>query len=418
MSAGTFRSLRVRNYRLFAAGQVVSLSGTWAQRVAQDWLVLELSPNPALALGITTGLQFLPVLLFGLYGGVLADRYDKRRMLIGAQIAMGVLALVLGLLDLTHVVVLWHVYVLAFLLGLASVVDTPARQAFVSEIVGAQEMPNAVSLNSATFNSARIVGPALAGVAINVVGTSAVFLANAVSYVAVIAALAAMRPAELFPSTRLARQAGQLREGLAYVRARPDLLVPIVLVFMVGTFGLNFQITLALIAKQTFHAGAGSFGLLTSALAVGSLAGALFSAHREGPPTHRVLFTAALAFGLLEVAVGFAPSYLITALLLLPTGAAVLTLTTTANSLVQLGCTPQVRGRVMALYILVFLGGTPVGAPVVGAVAEAYGPRSSLWVGGLVCAVSAVAAALWLRRARRRVVVPQRAPQDCLSYQA
>jgi len=417
MSAGTFRSLRVRNYRLFAAGQVVSLSGTWAQRVAQDWLVLELSPNPALALGITTGLQFLPVLLFGLYGGVLADRYDKRRMLIGAQIAMGVLALVLGLLDLTHVVVLWHVYVLAFLLGLASVVDTPVRQAFVSEIVGAQEMPNAVSLNSATFNSARIVGPALAGVAINLVGTSAVFLANAVSYVAVIAALAAMRPAELFPSTRLVRQAGQLREGLAYVRARPDLLVPIVLVFMVGTFGLNFQITLALIAKQTFHAGAGSFGLLTSALAVGSLVGALLSAHREGPPTHRVLFTAALAFGLLEVAVGFAPSYPVTALLLLPTGAAVLTLTTTANSLVQLGCTPQVRGRVMALYILVFLGGTPAGAPVVGAVAEAYGPRSSLWVGGLVCAVSAVAAALWLRRARR-LVVPELLPQDSLSYQA
>ena len=417
MSAGTFRSLRVRNYRLFAAGQVVSLSGTWAQRVAQDWLVLELSPNPALALGITTGLQFLPVLLFGLYGGVLADRYDKRRMLIGAQVAMGVLALVLGLLDLTHVVVLWHVYVLAFLLGLASVVDTPVRQAFVSEIVGAQEMPNAVSLNSATFNSARIVGPALAGVAINLVGTSAVFLANAVSYVAVIAALAAMRPAELFQSTRLARQAGQLREGLAYVRARPDLLVPIVLVFMVGTFGLNFQITLALIAKQTFHAGAGSFGLLTSALAVGSLVGALLSAHREGPPTHRVLFTAALAFGLLEVAVGFAPSYLITALLLLPTGAAVLTLTTTANSLVQLGCTPQVRGRVMALYILVFLGGTPVGAPVVGAVAEAYGPRSSLWVGGLVCAVSAVAAALWLRRATR-LVAPELLPHDSLSYQA
>ena len=417
MSAGTFRSLRVRNYRLFAAGQVVSLSGTWAQRVAQDWLVLELSPNHALALGITTGLQFLPVLLFGLYGGVLADRYDKRRMLIGAQIAMGVLALVLGLLDLTHVVVLWHVYVLAFLLGLASVVDTPVRQAFVSEIVGAQEMPNAVSLNSATFNSARIVGPALAGVAINVVGTSAVFLANAVSYVAVIAALAAMRPAELFPSTRLARQAGQLREGLAYVRARPDLLVPIVLVFMVGTFGLNFQITLALIAKQTFHAGAGSFGLLTSALAVGSLVGALLSAHREGPPTHRVLFTAALAFGLLEVAVGFAPSYPVTALLLLPTGAAVLTLTTTANSLVQLGCTPQVRGRVMALYILVFLGGTPVGAPVVGAVAEAYGPRSSLWVGGLVCAVSAVAAALWLRRATR-LVAPELLPHDSLSYQA
>jgi MFS family permease len=406
MISGTFRSLRARNYRLFAAGQVVSLSGTWAQRVAQDWLVLELSPNPGLALGITTGLQFLPVLLFGLYGGVLADRYDKRRMLIGAQIAMGVLALVLGLLDLTHVVVLWHVYVLAFMLGLASVVDTPVRQSFVSEIVGAQDMPNAVSLNSATFNSARIVGPAIAGVAISQVGTAYVFLGNAVSYVAVIGALLAMRAAELYPSTRVARQAGQLREGLAYVRHRPGLLVPIVLVFMVGTFGLNFQITLALIAKKTFHSGAGSFGLLTSALAAGSLLGALQTAHRSGPPSRRVLFGAAFVFGLLEVAVGFAPSYGVTVALLVPTGAAVLTFTTTANSLVQLGCSSQVRGRVMALYILVFLGGTPIGAPVIGALAEAYGPRSSLWVGGVVCALSAVAGALWLRARTRQVLEP------------
>lgn len=404
--SSTFRSLRVRNYRLFATGQVVSLSGTWAQRIAQDWLVLQIAPNPGLALGITTGLQFLPMLLFGLYGGVLADRYDKRKLLVGAQAAMGVLALVLGVLDLSGAVQLWHVYVLAFLLGLASVVDTPVRQAFVSEIVGPAEMPNAVSLNSATFNLSRIVGPAIAGIAINSVGTGWVFLGNAVSYVAVLAGLLAMRPRELQRTGRVVRGKGQLREGLAYVRSRPELLVPIVLVFMVGTFGLNFQITLALVAKQVYDRGAGSFGLLTSMLALGSLLGALQSARRTGPPRTRVLLGSALAFGLLEVVAGLAPSYAVLAVLLVPTGAAVLTFTTTANSLVQLGSSPEVRGRVMALYVLVFLGGTPIGAPVIGAVAQAAGPRSSLLVGGLVCAVSAVVGAVYLTRSRRLVVVP------------
>jgi len=404
--ASTFRSLRVRNYRLFATGQVVSLSGTWAQRIAQDWLVLQIAPNPGLALGITTGLQFLPMLLFGLYGGVLADRYDKRTLLVWAQAAMGVLALVLGVLDLSGAVQLWHVYALAFLLGLASVVDTPVRQAFVSEIVGPAEMPNAVSLNSATFNLSRIVGPAIAGIAINSVGTGWVFLGNAVSYVAVLAGLLAMRPGELQRTSRVVRGKGQLREGLAYVRSRPDLLVPIALVFMVGTFGLNFQITLALVAKQVYERGAGSFALLTSMLAVGSLLGALQSARRVGPPRTRVLLGSALAFGLLEVVAGLAPSYAVLAVLLVPTGAAVLTFTTTANSLVQLGSSPEVRGRVMALYVLVFLGGTPIGAPVIGAVAQAAGPRSSLLVGGLVCAVSAVVGAVYLTRSRRLVVVP------------
>ena len=404
--SSTFRSLRVRNYRLFATGQVVSLSGTWAQRIAQDWLVLQIAPNPGLALGITTGLQFLPMLLFGLYGGVLADRYDKRKLLVGAQAAMGVLALVLGVLDLSGAVQLWHVYVLAFLLGLASVVDTPVRQAFVSEIVGPAEMPNAVSLNSATFNLSRIVGPAIAGIAINSVGTGWVFLGNSVSYVAVLAGLLAMRPRELQRTGRVVRGKGQLREGLAYVRCRPELLVPIVLVFMVGTFGLNFQITLALVAKQVYDRGAGSFGLLTSMLALGSLLGALQSARRTGPPRTRVLLGSALAFGLLEVVAGLAPSYAVLAVLLVPTGAAVLTFTTTANSLVQLGSSPEVRGRVMALYVLVFLGGTPIGAPVIGAVAQAAGPRSSLLVGGLVCAVSAVVGAVYLTRSRRLVVVP------------
>jgi MFS family permease len=402
----TFRSLRVRNYRLFATGQVVSLSGTWAQRVAQDWLVLLIAPNPGVALGITTALQFLPMLLFGLYGGVLADRYDKRRLLLGAQAAMGVLALLLGVLDLTGAVELWHVYALAFALGLASVVDTPVRQSFVSELVGPDDLPNAVSLNSATFNSARIVGPALAGLAISGVGTGWVFIANALSYAAVLGGLARIRTSELWPSSRQARAKGQMREGLRYVRERPELYVPLVLVFMVGTFGLNFQITLALVAKQVFHASAGAFGLLTSCLALGSLLGALLSARRRGPPRSRTMFTAALAFGVLELVVGLAPSFPAMALLLVPTGIAVLIFTTTANALVQLGCAPEVRGRVMALYVLVFLGGTPVGAPLIGLLAEHQGPRASLLIGGIVVALSALAAAAFLTRARGLLIEP------------
>ncbi|MCW2714516.1 MAG: major facilitator superfamily 1 [Frankiales bacterium] len=402
----TFRSLRVRNYRLFAGGQVISLSGTWGQRVAQDWLVLELSDNSGVALGITTALQFLPVLLFGLYGGVLADRYDKRRLLIGAQVAMGVLALVLAALDLTGAVALWHVFALAFALGMASAIDTPVRQAFVAEMVGPEDLPNAVSLNSATFNAARIVGPALAGVAIAAAGTGWVFLVNGLSYLAVLAGLRAMRPAELQPSARLARGKGQLREGVAYVRSRPDLLVPLVLVFMVGTFGLNFQITLALVVKEVFDRGAGAYGLLTSMLALGSLLGALVSARRRGPPRQRTLFAAVLAFGLLEVLVGLSPTYELMALLLVPTGVAVLTFTTTANSIMQLGSDPQVRGRVMALYILVFLGGTPVGAPLIGALAEAFGPRSSLVLGGAVTALSGLVAAVVMVRLRELRLEP------------
>jgi MFS family permease len=394
----TFRSLKVRNYRLFASGQVVSLSGTWAQRVAQDWLVLDLSHNSGVALGITTGLQFLPMLLFGLYGGVLADRYDKRRLLIWAQVSMGLLALVLGLLDLADVVRLWHVYALAFLLGLASVIDTPVRQAFVVEMVGPDDLPNAVSLNSATFNVSRILGPAVAGVAINSVGTAPVFLANAVSYIAVVVGLLAIRRADLFDVHRVARAKGQLREGLTYVRANPHLYVPIALIAVVGMFGLNFQITLALIAKQTFHMGAGSYGALSAMLATGSLVGALASARRSTPPSPRILYGSALAFGILEVLTGLAPTYFLMAVLLVPTGAAVLTFTTTANATVQLSSAPHMRGRVMALYVLVFLGGTPLGAPVIGAVAEVLGPRSSLLIGGAVSAVAAVGARLYLQR--------------------
>jgi MFS family permease len=396
----TFRSLRVRNYRLFASGQVVSLSGTWAQRVAQDWLVLGLTDNSGTALGVVTALQFLPVLLFGLYGGLLADRYDKRRLLVGAQASMGVLALVLGVLDATGSVELWHVYALAFGLGMATVVDTPTRQAFVSEMVGPADLPNAVSLNSATFNVSRIIGPALAGVVIAQWGTSWVFLGNAASYVAVISGLAMMRTQDLQRSVPPPRQPGQLREGLRYVRERRELAVPILLVFLVGTFGLNFQITLSLVAKQVFHRGASEFGLLTSAFAVGSLIGALASA-RRGAPTARRMVAAAAVFGVLEVVVGLAPTFDTMMLLLVPTGVAVLTFTTTANALVQLGTDAAVRGRVMSLYVLVFLGGTPIGAPVIGVVAEHLGPRASLTIGGAVCTLAALGAGALLSERQR-----------------
>jgi MFS family permease len=312
-----------------------------------------------------------------------------------------VLALSLAALDLSGVVQLWHVYVLAVGLGIATAVDTPTRQAFVSEMVGADDLANAVSLNSVAFNSSRIVGPALAGLAIAAFGTGWVFLANGLSYAAVIAGLMMMRASELFEPTRQKAQKGQVREGLRYVRERRHLAVPIMLVFMIGTFGLNFQITLALIANDVFHTGASSFGLLTAAFAFGSLLGALGSARRSGPPTAERMLAAALIFGVLEVVVGLAPTFPSMMLLLVPTGAAVLTFTTTANSLVQLGSEAAVRGRVMALYVLVFLGGTPVGAPVVGWVAEHYGPRTSLTVGGAVCVVSALVAARALPNRQR-----------------
>ena len=392
-----FRSLRVRNYRVFATGQIVSLTGTWAQRVAQDWLVLELSGDSGIALGIVTGLQFLPLLLFGLYGGVLADRYDKRRILVAAQAVMAVQALVLGLVVAFGAAQLWHVYVLAAMLGIATAVEIPARQSFVVEMVGPEDLPNAISLNSAMFNTARIVGPAIAGLAIAAAGTAPVFLANAVSYLAVMAGLLSLRSAELSRATPLVRERGQLVEGLRYVRNRPDLLLTMVLVGVIGMFGLNFQLTLGLMAKTEFHLGAGTFGLLTSMLALGSLTGALLSARRRGPRL-RIVLGAGLLFGVLEIVAGLTPSVVLLALVLVPTGIAVITFTTAANATLQLRTESAMRGRVMGLYVLVFLGGTPVGAPIVGAIAEAFGPRFGLLVGGAVSALSAALIAVLLAR--------------------
>jgi predicted MFS family arabinose efflux permease len=317
---------------------------------------------------------------------------------------MGLQALLLGLLVLTGQVQLWQVYVLAALLGTTAAVETPARQSFVVEMVGPDDLPNALGLNAALFNSARIVGPALAGLGINLVGTGWVFLLTAASSVSVIVGLARIRVAELERVPVAVRARGQLRAGLAYVRRRADLVVPLLMVFVVGTFGLNFQLTLPLMVREVFGRGAGSFGLLSTCLAVGSLTGALLATVRTRRPRMRFLLGAALTFGLLETVTGLMPGYWALAAMLPLTGTAALTFMTACNTAVQMGVAPQFRGRVMALYLLCFFGGTPVGAPVVGWVAETFGPRTSIVVGGAVCAAVAVAvAALLARRGGLRV---------------
>ena len=394
-----FRSLRVRNYRLYAGGQLVSLTGTWMQRVAQDWLVLELT-NSGTALGIVTALQFLPSLLFGLWGGLLADRYDKRKLLLATQTGLALVALILGVLDVTGIVQYWQILVLALALGLVSAIDSPVRQSFVVEMVGPDDLTNAVGLNSTIFNSARILGPAVAGVMITAIGTGWAFVANGISSIAVLTALALMRPAELRPSPAIDRIRGQLRAGLHYVRQRQDLLLTMVLVFVVGTFGLNFQITTALLAKQVFHRSATGYGLLSTALAVGACVGAVLATRRRTRPSLLFLLLAATAFGLLEILAGSMPGFGATALMLVLVGLAMLTFTTAANSSVQLGVEATMRGRVMALYLMCFLGGTPIGAPIVGWVANTVGPRWGMIGSGLVCMAMAVGMALYLVRRR------------------
>ncbi|HET9973828.1 MAG TPA: MFS transporter, partial [Streptosporangiaceae bacterium] len=350
-----FGSLHTRNYRLFATGQVISNTGSWMQRVAQDWLVLELTRNSGTALGITTGLQFAPMVV-SMWGGVIADRYPKRYILMVTQAAMGGLALILGLLALTGWVQIWQVYALAFGLGMVTVVDNPTRQAFAAEMVGRDGMPNAIALNSAVFNLARIAGPAVAGLVIGAAGTAAAFVLNAASYGAVLISLQLMNPGALYPAERAARARGQLREALAYVRAAPALWMPLVLVFFVATFGMNFQVTTALMARGVFHAGAGAFGIASAAFAAGALGGALLAA-RRGRPSLRLLLVTSLVFSVLEIGTGMMPGFWSFLIALVPTGLAVLTFTTAANSSTQLGTAASMRGRVMGLYLLVFLGG-------------------------------------------------------------
>lgn len=393
-----FASLHTRNYRLWASGQIVSLVGTWMQRVAQDWLVLTLSGGDALALGFVAALQFGPTLVLSMWGGVLADRYDKRRIILTTQVLMAGCALVLGLLDVGGLVQLWHVYLLALALGCVSAVDAPVRQSFVVEMVGPDQLRNAVGLNSMTFNLARIVGPAVAGVLITLVGTGWVFLINVGTFAAVVVGLLAMNTAELQRALPTARAKGQLREGLRYVRGRPDIMVLLVLVFVVSTFSLNFFLTLAIMARNVFDRGADAYGLLSTMLAVGTLLGATLSARRTGRPRLRLLLASAGAFGVLELAVGLMPTYTLVALALVPAGVASLTFTTTAMTTVQMAVPPEMRGRVMGIYILCFLGGTPLGGPLLGWVANVYGGRAPIVVGGVVGVLAAVGCALWLLR--------------------
>ncbi|MBO0839340.1 MAG: MFS transporter [Sciscionella sp.] len=395
-----FGSLRVRNYRLFATGQVISNIGTWMQRVAQDWLVLELSGRNPVALGIAVALQFIPTMVLSPWAGVLADRMDKRKLLIAVQAGMGVTGLLLGLLDVTGVVALWHVYALCFVLGLFSSLDAPIRQSFVVEMVGREQVTNAVAINSMTFNLARIVGPAIAGEMITWVGTGWVFLANAASFVAVIAGLVLMDPGKLHRRPPVPRQRGQMVEGLRYVRHRKDIIVVLALVFAVSTFGLNFMTTLANAAANVFHRDAAGYGLLSTLIAVGTLSGAALAARRstKGRPRMRVLIGGAVTFGVAETIAGMMPTYLTFGLMLVPVGVATMTFTTAANSTVQLSVAPEMRGRVMGLYMLVFLGSNPIGGPLMGWLAAEFGGRAPFIVGGALSALAAIGCAVVLAR--------------------
>ncbi|MGW7571665.1 MFS transporter [Streptomyces tendae] len=391
--AGAFQSLTIRNFRLFAVGQLVSVAGTWMMVVAQDWLVLDLTGDSGTALGVVTALQFAPLLLFTLYAGGLADRHDKRRLLIGANIASGVLALLLGVLALTGEARLWHVYLFALGLGTVNAVETPARMSFVTELVGPDLLPNASALSAAYFNCARVVGPALAGLLISWFGTATVMLLNAVSYLATVVAVRRMRADELHRPERRPRRAAVL-DGVRHMVGRRDLLLPMILVAVVGMLGFNFQLTLPLLAKTVFHTDAAAFGLLTTAFAAGSLLAAFTTTLRRGRPSLGLVIAAAAGFGLLETLAGLAPTYPLAALLLLGTGFGSIYFAQAANHRIQLGTDPAYRGRVMALYTLVFQGTTPLGALLVGVLSERLGARSGLLVGGAASALAAVAVLL------------------------
>jgi MFS family permease len=394
----TFYSLRYFNYRLWFVGALVANIGTWMQRVAQDWLVLAILPEGSgFAVGIVTGLQFLPMLVLSPYAGLLADRLNRRKMLIATQGSMGVLAAGLGVLVLTETAQLWHVYVFALLLGVVAALDSPVRQTFVAEMVPTADLPNAVGLNSTSFNAARLIGPGVAGLLIAAVGPGWIFIINAVSFAATIFSLTLMRTRELNQLPHARRGKGQVREGIAYVRRRSDIITILVVVGVVGAFGLNFQLTSAVMAREAFGLGAGQYGVLGSILAIGSLSGALMAARRRNPRVGLVI-AAALAFGVTMGVQALMPTYELYALLCIPVGFFSLTMMTAANTTVQMSTEPAMRGRVMSLYMMVFLGTTPLGAPIVGWVAEAFGPRWSVGIGAIASILVAVVAALWAKR--------------------
>ncbi|MBR8311852.1 MFS transporter [Burkholderia dolosa] len=397
--SGVFRSLRSFNYRVWAAGALVSNVGTWIQRTAQDWLVLtQLTHHDASAVGIVMSLQFGPQLLLLPWTGYAADRFNQRRLLMATQALMGGLALVLGVLTVTGIVRLWHVYVFAFLFGCASAFDAPVRQTFVAELVGDRELANAVALNSTSFNAARMIGPAAAGFIIASVGTGWAFLINGISFVAVLASLSLLRVDELRENVRAGRATRGLLEGFRYVWHRADLKAALVMLFLIGTFGLNFPLFISTMAAGVFHVDARGFGILSSMMAVGTISGALLAARRDRP-RFRHLWAGAATFGVGCTLGAIAPGYWPFAAALVLTGIAAMTFTNSTNALMQLSTEPPMRGRVMALRLAVAVGGTPLGAPVAGWVANHLGPRWALGVG----AASGFAAALVALYFRKRV---------------
>ncbi len=397
MSA-TFSSLRYVNYRIWFAAALVANVGTWMQRIGQDWIVLtDLTHNSGTAVGFVTALQFLPFLLLSPWAGVLADRLPRRKLLMATQGGMGVLALVLGALTLSGAVELWHVYVLALALGVVSALDGPVRQTFVAEMVPADRLSNAVGLNSASFNAARLIGPGVAGLLIAAVGAGWVFLINGVTFAATIAALACMRVRELRTLPQAPRAKGQIREAVRYVRGRSDIVVIMVVMAVVSTFGLNFQLTSAMMARVEFGKGAGEYGVLGSVLAIGSLTGALLAARRDRPRV-RLVLGAGFAFAIATAANALMPSYYSYMLLCIPVGLASLTMMTAANTTLQMSTDPVMRGRVMALYMMVFQGATPIGSPIVGWVGEAFGPRWAILIGSIATFLVCAAASVWAIR--------------------
>jgi MFS family permease len=381
MSEGTFRSLRNPSYRTWAAGSLVSNIGTWVQRTAQDWLVLtQLTQHNATSLGVVMALQFGPHIVLLPFTGSAADRFDRRRILIVTQAIMFVLALALGLLTLFGAVALWHVYAFALLLGCVTAFDGPASQTFVSELVGDRDLSNAVGLNSTSFNIARMVGPALAGVLLSSVGTGWAFMINALSYLAVLGALWRLRVHARHATARVAAQGQGFVDGLRYVASRPDLRAILVMLFLIGTFGLNFTIFISTMAVSVFHAGASRYGLLMSIMAVGTITGSLLAARRQHPRIE-ILLSSAAVFGVGCALAALMPTYWLFGVALMLIGVSALTFANSTNSLLQLGTEPAMRGRVMAMRLAIALGGTPIGAPIVGRVADTLGPRWALGVG-------------------------------------
>lgn len=394
----TFRALSVRNYRVYATGSLISNTGTWMQNTAQAWLILVLTGSGT-ALGVTVALQLLPTLLLSAYGGVLADRFDKRTVLRIMQVAMAVPAAVLGLLAVTGLVQAWHVYVLALVFGVGRALEAPSRQAFVPEMVEPDVLGNAVALNSASFNAGRLVGPGLAGLMIaalggGVVGTGWVIVINAATYAASFWALQMMDVRRLTPTPVIGRGRGAVREGVRYVRSRPDLVLVLTCVFFLGGFGMNFQITSALMATEEFGRGASEYGLLGSLLAVGSLTGALLAA-RRAVPRIRLVVLSGLVFSVVQVASGLMPTYVTYAVVLPLIGVTVLTMATTANAYIQSTVAPAMRGRVAALYIMVFIGSVPFVAPGVGWVGEAFGARAAVVGTGVAAGTGVLLTTLW-----------------------